>query len=152
MLWRFQKDNCKNFRLFPCRLPPDLTDFAAWMNSFRRLLCFLGAMYCSLWLPALKKQGQEADIRLFHHNHRCIFEANSLRPTELSWDVGYNIPSSAGKSLYCNQPNHSNTPTGVFGRDFLHFLYIYCTTYKERIYGYVKFSRYQFMVYKRLIA
>lgn len=100
----------------------------------------------------MKRHGQEADIHLHHHNHRCIFEADSLRPTELSGDVSYNIPSSAGKSLYCNQPNHSNTPTGVFGRDFLHFLYIYCTTYKERIYGYVKFSRYQFMVYKRLIA
>ena len=112
---------------------------------WRKLLLFL----CFF---QMKRHGQEADIHLHHHNHRCIFEANSLRPTELSWDVGYNIPSSAGKSLYCNQPNHSNTPTGVFGRDFLHFLYIYCTTYKERIYGYVKFSRYQFMVYKRLIA
>ena len=107
MLWRFQKDNCKNFRLFPCRLPPDLTDFAAWMNSFRRLLCFLGAMYCSLWLPALKKQGQEADIRLFHHNHRCIFEAGGLYLTELSGDAGYNLISSAGKSLCCNQPETS---------------------------------------------
>ena len=107
MLWRFQKDNCKNFRLFPCRLPPDLTDFAAWMNSFRRLLCFLGAMYCSLWLPALKKQGQEADIRLFHHNHHCIFEAGGLYLTELSGDAGYNLISSAGKSLCCNQPETS---------------------------------------------
>ena len=100
----------------------------------------------------IKRHGQEADIHLHHHNHRCIFEANSLRPTELSGDAGYNLPSSTGKSLYCNQPDHSNTPTGVFGRDFLHFLYIYCTTYKERIYGYVKFSRYQFMVYKGLIV
>lgn len=99
----------------------------------------------------IKRHGQEADIHLHYHNHRCIFEANSLRPTELSGDAGYNLPSSAGKSLYCNQPDHSNVPTGIFGRDFLHFLYIYCTTYKERIYGYVKFSRYQFMVYKGLI-
>ncbi|WP_306780119.1 hypothetical protein, partial [Agathobacter rectalis] len=81
----------------------------------------------------MKRHGQEADIHLHHHNHLCIFEADSLHPTELSGDAGYNLPSSAGKSLYCNQPDHSNTPTGVFGRDFLHFLYIYCTTYKERI-------------------
>ena len=83
----------------------------------------------------IKRHGQEADIHLHHHNHRCIFEADSLRPTKLSGDAGYNLPSSTGKSLYCNQPDHSNVPTGIFGRDFLHFLYIYCTTYKERIYG-----------------
>ena len=71
----------------------------------------------------IKRHGQKADIHLHYHNHRCIFEANSLRPTELSGDAGYNLPSSAGKSLYCNQPDHSNVPTGIFGRDFLHFLY-----------------------------
>ena len=88
-----------------------------------RLLCFSGAMYCSLWSPARKRHGQEADIHLHHHNHRCIFEADILRQTELSGDAGFNLPSSAGKSLYCNQPDHRNGPTGIFGRDFSSILF-----------------------------
>ena len=54
---------------------------------FERTVLTLFLLKEALTFPVffqIKRHGQEADIHLHHHNHRCIFEANSLRPTELS--------------------------------------------------------------------